>query len=150
MRFKYRPAALLCGLSALLFSAACSEPIKTPEEILRDVPRYSGKTVTIETKVRGGVRCKLETEGGQWQTYCGDCQQCEGPFIVDMGQDDLDWPMVVMGTYEGQRVGCSGRLNEMTCNPLKPGKTYRIHGLLQRGEPPRLLMKGFSLVDSKN
>lgn len=127
----------------MMATTACNEPVRTPQEVLENLGRYAGSTVTIEAKVKGGVRCKLETEGGKWQTYCGDCQQCEGPLVIDMGQEDLNWPMVVMGTYEGERVGCTGKLNSMKCGPLEPGQSYKIHGLLQDGKPPRLLLKSF-------
>mgnify|MGYP006287782211 CR=1 FL=1 len=138
-------------IAALLFTAlgltACNQPPKSPREVLSDLDRYAGSTVKIQATLKAGIRCELDTEDGEWQTYCGDCQSCEGPYVVDLGPEGEEWPMVLSGTHESERIGCSGKLNEVECFPMTPGETYVIEGVLERSNPPKLIVDAFRPAD---
>lgn len=137
----------LYALTASLFVlSACQTEPKDAREILENVDAYIGKRVTMKAKLRAGVQCKLETEDGEWKTYCRNCQFCRGPFVVDLGQDSdefADWPMVLGGTWKQRDIRCKGPLNEVECYPFEPGKTYVLEGVLERSNPPKLFVDGF-------
>ena len=135
-----RALALLSLCAGL---TACNATPKTPKEVLDNLDSYVGSNVRIKATLKAGLRCQLDTEDGKWQTYCGDCQSCKGPFVVDMGPEGEEWPLVLSGTHEAKKIGCEGKLNEVECFPMEPGKTYILDGLLERGTPPKLIVERF-------
>lgn len=143
-------ALLSIGLGLAL--VGCQDEAKEPREILENIDAHIGKRVTIKARLRAGIRCRLDTEDGEWQTYCRDCQVCKGPFVVDLGnapadQEFADWPMIIGGTWKEKDIRCKGPLNEVECYPFEPGKTYVLEGLIERTKPPKLIVDGFKLVE---
>jgi len=131
---------------------ACSAPEGTPvESILGDLNFHYGKTITVRTKLASGARCRVGDEEGEWKTYCKDCQYCRGPLVVspdgERSENELDWPMILGGTWEYQDIRCKGPLDEIVCYPFVPGRTYVIRGVLERHQPPRLLVNKWWAVD---
>ena len=136
---------------AALFLTACGPPKGVPvSEILEDIDFHYGKTITIRTQIVSGARCRQDTEGGEWQTYCKDCQYCKGPMVIDPGkkiESASDWPMILGGTWEYKDIRCKGPLNAIVCHPFEFGKTYVIRGKLEKHKPPKLLLSKFWTVD---
>jgi len=137
----------VCSL-ALLVAASCGPPkAKEAEEVLKNIQDYAGKRVAIRAKFKSGARCHLDT-GGEWQTYCKDCQFCRGPIVLDTGlplkEEGLDdWPLILGGTYEGQDIRCKGPLNAVVCYPFTEGKEYVVEGKIEAQRPPKLLVERF-------
>jgi hypothetical protein len=51
--------------------------------------------------------------------------------------------MVLGGTWKLRDIRCSGPLNAVDCYPLRLGVLYKIEGVLENSDPPRLLVDGF-------
>lgn len=132
----------------LLASAACSRAPLTAQQVVDEVDKYAGQSVRVKALVESGAKCRLETESGKWETYCGDCQFCEGPFVVKVGEPGDGWPLVLSGTVDGEKLGCKGKLNEVQCTPFEAGKVYVLEGLLERGEPHRLIVESYELASA--
>lgn len=138
----------LLSLASLLALGACRGEPKTAKEIIDHLDEYTGKHVRMIAKFKAGIRCKLDTEDGEWKTYCGDCQVCKGPYVVDLSDEDgEEWPLVLGGTYDYKDVRCKGELNAVECHPLEVGKTYVVEGLIERTNPPKLYLDDFELVE---
>lgn len=130
-------------------AVACQPAPKSAQEILENVDKHIGKRITITAKLRAGVRCKLDTEDGEWKTYCRDCQTCKGPFVVDLGQKSNefeDWPMILGGTWKRKPIRCEGPLNDVECYPFEPGQKYVLEGVLENSNPPKLFVDGFRKI----
>jgi len=143
-----RSAALL-----LFLLGACGAPAGTPaEEVVKNLDAYRGRPVDVRAKLKSGARCR-QGEDGEWKTYCKDCVYCRGPLVVDLGTDtsstsnELDWPLILGGTYEYEDIRCKGLLNEVKCTPMEDGKTYVIRGIIEFQRPPKLLVEKFWEVD---
>lgn len=130
-------------IGAALALGACGPPSSLPvAEVLQHAERYYGKEITVRARFRPGVSCRLSSN--MWQTYCGDCQYCEGPLVADVPQADLPKgadarPLVLRGRWKKQDIRCEGPLNHVRCHPATPGP-YVIRGVLENRHPPRLLV----------
>lgn len=145
-----RAGAILFGLalSGALGATGCTDEPKEASEILRQIDRHFGERVVMKARFRPGIRCHLETEGGEWRTYCGNCQVCRGPYVVDLPDEGFEeWPMVLAGTWKQRDIRCAGPLNQVECYPLEVGKTYVVEGVLERSTPPRLYVDRFEEVE---
>jgi hypothetical protein len=141
--------ALALTLTTLAFGlGACSKTPKDAREIVADIDRYRGDHVAMKAKFFPGVRCRLETEDGEWVTYCGDCQVCKGPYVVDVeGASDEVWPLVLAGIWERRDIRCTGPLNDIECHPFEIGETYIVEGTIDRSNPPKLFVDDFREVE---
>lgn len=134
----------LRSLPLLTLLVACGPPSSQPvEEVLKDLDAYYGREITIRARFKAGVRCRINS--GVWQTYCGDCQYCEGPLVVDVPEAALPadanaQPMVLRGRWKKQDIACAGPLNHVRCYPIKVGAPYVVRGVLERRDPPRLVV----------
>ena len=131
-------------VSLLVLLGCRSEPLDA-EALLQNIDRHQGRRITVRAQFRSGARCRLETSDGEWKTYCGDCQYCRGPVVLDtpttrLVKDPDKWPLVVGGAWKQKPIGCEGKLNEVTCYPFEPGKTYVVQGVIQDQRPPKLLV----------
>lgn len=139
------PLTLTLALAlAGLLAAGCTEEPKDAREVVTNLEQHLGRRVVMTAKFRPGIRCRLDTEDGEWATYCRDCQVCKGPYVVDIEGDDVDaWPMVLAGTWNLRDIRCKGPLNEIECYPFEVGKRYVVEGVIERSTPPRLFVDGF-------
>lgn len=137
------PIVALVGLASL--GVGCSRAPMTPTQVVEKMDDLAGSVVRVRGKVESGAKCRLATEDGKWETYCKDCQVCEGPYVMRTGSDSL--PLALSGSVDGEKLICEGKLNEVACSPLEEGQTYVIDGLLERGEPPKLIVEKVSLAD---
>lgn len=140
--------ATVLALALVTAVTACGDPKGTPvEKILEDIDLYYGKTITIRTQFRSGARCRLDSEDGEWKTYCKDCQFCRGPIVVaPEGAVETkvdDWPMILGGVWEFKDIRCTGPLNKVECYPFELGKTYVVRGTVEQSKPPKLFVSRF-------
>lgn len=143
-------ALLTFALTGMGAALGCQTDAPDAQQVIAELDEHIGRRVTIKARFRPGIRCRLDTEDGQWKTYCRDCQVCRGPYVVDLGkksEDASDWPMVLAGTWKMRDIRCSGPLNDIECYPFEIGKTYVVEGLLERSSPPKLYVDDFRLVD---
>ncbi|MEQ8275875.1 MAG: hypothetical protein RMA76_31330 [Deltaproteobacteria bacterium] len=138
-------------LGAVALTGCKTDDVPTADDILANLDRHLGKRVTFKTKLRSGARCRVG-EQGEFKTYCGDCQYCRGPVVVDTAlktkEEGLDdWPMILAGAHAGQDIRCKGPLNEVECHPFDLDKTYVIRGRLENQHPPRLIVQEFWEAD---
>ena len=128
--------------------SGCQEPTIEAGELVANMEPHIGKRVRVKGSFRPGLRCRLETADGEWKTYCGDCQVCKGPYVLDVNAKDTDpWPLVLAGTWKLRDIRCKGPLGQVECYPLKTGQPYIVEGILERSTPPKLFVDGFWRVE---
>ena len=144
---------LAAAAVAMIAATGCTRSPIDAQTLLSELEAHVGRRVVVRASFRSGARCRLETPDGEWKTYCGDCQFCRGPVVLDAPSlpEDLetdDWPLILGGTWRGRDIRCTGKLNDVTCYPFEVGKRYVVRGMIEDQRPRKLLVSGFREDDS--
>ncbi len=123
---------------------ACTRQPMEAEALIANLEDHVGEYVLVRAQFQSAAECSLVTPDGEWMTYCGDCQYCRGPMVVDARSEAAQKnPLVVVGAYDLRAVRCEGKLNEVQCRPFEPGKTYVVDGLIANERPRKLLVRKY-------